>query len=576
MKVIGYRTRMILVSLFAALFLMPTGWSPEPVLAQGGIPIGFGDNINRDVGGCSGETTTFNFQANANDVVFLRVLECLDFRIGCPFTVSTEPCVQLNDEAGNVITPRICTASEVLIRQKLPSDGTYSIIYRDDGAGSGRYNFFLQRVNNPGRVEDLVPGDDQLIFLNSCGEVDTYTFNARAGDRVMIDMVPAEIGNIDPRVELYDDSGRAIEVAGRSSIDRELTSSGTFTLLAYSSGAQTGSYRISLTIGMRTVNLPLVSAGQASEGVRRTAFVLVNTSDSRARGTLELFEPDGVTPLEVTIRGLKDSLFNLSIPAGGVQIMETEDTTPLVQGYARVTTDVPIRANVILRSVDEMGNVVFETIYGTPVPTRALTVPADSVGEDTDTGLVLLYPVIEGEDQPAEAEVTLRLVNQRGQPVGSPVILSVGLGQLSTGPNGEVIRFMSSDLFSTVEGIDEFEGTIVVTSSTGKPRRYYATGPHTAGRIFWEPVPDAAHTIRYYGLIAEAAYTARGNTFAYPDTVSPAFSQEAAKILRLGRDDSITDLQRQAAGSLGAALESCRRWWNDDVGARHYSDVHET
>jgi len=118
--------------------------------------------------------------------------------------------------------------------------------------------------------------------------------------------------------------------------------------------------------------------------------------------------------------------------------------------------------------------------------------------------------------------------------------------------------------------------TIVVTSSTGKPRRYYATGPHTAGRIFWEPVPDAAHTIRYYGLIAEAAYTARGNTFAYPDTVSPAFSQEAAKILRLGRDDSITDLQRQAAGSLGAALESCRRWWNDDVGARHYSDVHET
>ena len=118
--------------------------------------------------------------------------------------------------------------------------------------------------------------------------------------------------------------------------------------------------------------------------------------------------------------------------------------------------------------------------------------------------------------------------------------------------------------------------TIVLSTTTGKPRRYYATGPHTAGRLFWEPVPDAVWTIRYYGLIAASDYTVRTGTFAYPDACAPAFAQEAAKILRIGRDDSINDLQRQATVSLGAALKACRSWWNDENTGRHYQDAHDT
>jgi hypothetical protein len=59
--------------------------------------------------------------------------------------------------------------------------------------------------------------------------------------------------------------------------------------------------------------------------------------------------------------------------------------------------------------------------------------------------------------------ITLQLVNQRGQQVGQ-VMLSVESGKLATGPNGEIIRFMS-ELFPVVPGIDEFQGTIIVTSS---------------------------------------------------------------------------------------------------------------
>jgi hypothetical protein len=472
MKRISYRTKIMLLSVLAALFLMPTGWStgvssiatlgPEPVLAQAGTPIQFGENLNRDLGGgCGSFTTTFTFSANADDVVFIRVLECVDFN-DC---AGSEPCVQLN-QGSNVITPRICASSEVLIRQKLPSGGPHSIIYSEDGRGTGRYNFFLQRVNNPGRAEPLSPGDSRLDFLNGCGEVDTYTFNARVGDRVKINMVRDVIGNIDPRLELYDPQGRAVAIPGRGSIDQTLTSSGRFTVLAYSSGTQTGSYRISLEIIPAMLNLPLVFTGQSGEEIRQTRFVLVNTSDMNATGDLEFFGCDGVTPMEVCIRGVCDVQFPISIRAGGTQVVETDPVTrPLAQGIAKITTNVGgVKADVILRSESQMRQTVFETAYSTPTPTRALTVPVDSVGPATDTGLVILNPPPIPGDPPQTAMITLRLVNRQGQPVGNPVMLSVEAGAVATGPEGEIIRFIT-DLFKDVPGIEEFQGTIVVSST---------------------------------------------------------------------------------------------------------------
>jgi hypothetical protein len=470
MKKTSYRAKIMLLSVLAALFLMPTGWGaggssiarlgPAPVLAQAATPIQPGENLNRDVGGgCGSFTTTFTFSANADDVVFIRVLRCLDFN-DCG---GSQPCVQLN-QGSNVITPRICASSEVLIRQKLPFNGPYSIIYSEDGRGTGRYNFFLQRVNNPGRAEPLSSGDDQLAFLNGCGEVDTYTFKARAGDRVKINMTRAEVGNVVPRLELYDDQGRVLEAAGTSTIDRVLTSSGTFTVLAYSNGTETGSYRISLTVVPSMLNLPLVFSGQAGEETRQTCLRLTNTADVPVRGTLEFFEPDGVTPMEVTINGVRDFQFPFSIPAGGVRIFCTEGTRPLAQGIAKVTAEVGgIKADVILRSVNQMDQTVFETAYSTPTPTRALTISVDSVGPATDTGLVILNPPPFPGEPPQTAMITLRLVNRQGQQVGQ-VMLSAEAGALAIGSEGEIIRFIT-ELFKDVPGIDEFQGTVVVSSS---------------------------------------------------------------------------------------------------------------
>lgn len=117
--------------------------------------------------------------------------------------------------------------------------------------------------------------------------------------------------------------------------------------------------------------------------------------------------------------------------------------------------------------------------------------------------------------------------------------------------------------------------TVSITTGTGKPRRYWATQPPN-GRIFWEQLPDAANTVRYYGLVAATDYTARADTFSYPDTCGPTFAQHAAKILRMGRDDDIEDLRREAAGSLAAAMRASRRWWNVGPVGKHYELVHDT
>jgi hypothetical protein len=488
MKKTSYRAKIMLLSVLAALFLMPTGWGggvssiatlgPATALAQQGTPIPFGVNIFKQFAACNNESDSFTFQASADDVVVIRLVECIDFNLRCPGDNQRpfEPCIQLGPRAGSPIA-RNCGDDRARVVQRLPSGDTYSIIINDvDGRGGGRYNLFLQRVNNPGLAEPITSGTELPSEITNCGEVDTYTFEARAGDRVRINMARGAVGNVDPRLELYDPQGRAVAIPNSGSIDQPVTSSGRFTLLAYSSGTQTNStYRLSLTITPpppTTLNFPLVFTGQTGEEIRQTRFVFVNTSDMDLRGDLEFFGPDGVTPMEVCIRGVCDSLFRrLSIPAGGVLIMETDPVTrSLAQGIARLTTDVGgIKADVILRSEkseNQMRQTVFETAYSTPTPTRALTVPVDSVDRDDqvmNTGLVILNPPPLPGDDPQSAMITLRLVNRQGQQVGQ-VMLSAEAGALATGSEGEVIRFIT-ELFKDVPGIEEFQGTIVVSSS---------------------------------------------------------------------------------------------------------------
>jgi hypothetical protein len=81
------------------------------------------------------------------------------------------------------------------------------------------------------------------------------------------------------------------------------------------------------------------------------------------------------------------------------------------------------------------------------------------------------------------------------------------------------------------------------SSTTGRPLRYWTNG----AQIYWDPLPDATHTIRYYGFTSKADITAAG-TFVYPDIVLMPLATYATKLLRIGKDDDL-------AGVMGAMTE---------------------
>ena len=95
------------------------------------------------------------------------------------------------------------------------------------------------------------------------------------------------------------------------------------------------------------------------------------------------------------------------------------------------------------------------------------------------------------------------------------------------------------------------------SATTGRPVRYWTNGSH----IYWSPLPNAIHTVRYYGMKAASDITA-GGTFAYPDIVILPIAQFAVRMLRVGKDDDagpIVDLGMQIFGPVIQTLTRFNR-----------------
>lgn len=73
---------------------------------------------------------------------------------------------------------------------------------------------------------------------------------------------------------------------------------------------------------------------------------------------------------------------------------------------------------------------------------------------------------------------------------------------------------------------------LVSTGGTGRPRAYWTQGRN----IYWNPLPDTTHTIRYYGLSAQTDITA-SSTFPYPDYAMFPLAVFAVRVLAVGTDD---------------------------------------
>jgi hypothetical protein len=112
-------------------------------------------------------------------------------------------------------------------------------------------------------------------------------------------------------------------------------------------------------------------------------------------------------------------------------------------------------------------------------------------------------------------------------------------------------------------------GVYASSTTTGKPVRYFTNGT----KIFWDPLPSATHTVRYYGLVAASDITA-GGTFGYPDVVLLPIATFASKLLRVGKDDESTPITQVGMETFAPVIQAMTRFNRDRAPGYDYRYTH--
>jgi hypothetical protein len=107
------------------------------------------------------------------------------------------------------------------------------------------------------------------------------------------------------------------------------------------------------------------------------------------------------------------------------------------------------------------------------------------------------------------------------------------------------------------------------SATTGKPIRYWTNGTN----IYWDPLPDATHTVRWYGFKVADAITA-GGTFAYPDIALMPMATYATKLMRVGKDDDLGGVQSTAMEVFKPAVDALSRFNRDRAPGYDYRYTH--
>ena len=107
------------------------------------------------------------------------------------------------------------------------------------------------------------------------------------------------------------------------------------------------------------------------------------------------------------------------------------------------------------------------------------------------------------------------------------------------------------------------------STTTGRPVRYYTNGSN----FYWGPLPNATHTIRYYGMKVADDITAAG-TFAYPDMVMLPIVTFAVDLMRVGKDDDATPITQIGMRVFGPVIQTMARFNRDRPPGYDYRYIH--
>jgi hypothetical protein len=200
---------------------------------------------------------------------------------------------------------------------------------------------------------------------------------------------------------------------------------------------------MALAQGTYDVFFPQMADGNGYQ----TTFVLTNSNNVEARGTMSLFQSNGL-PLFVTMDNVTASNFNITIPARGTLRMQT-DGAPLQPisirtGWVRVRANVALGGSAIYQLIQD-GRVVTEAGVIAASLTRGFTIFADTT-KFADTGIAIANP------NNFSTSVQLRLIDK------------FGIERAAVTRNLEAMAHTAqfiTQFFSGVAGVANFEGSVV-------------------------------------------------------------------------------------------------------------------
>lgn len=199
-----------------------------------------------------------------------------------------------------------------------------------------------------------------------------------------------------------------------------------------------------------TTFLPQVGDGRLPAGSLQTTIVVMNLAASTAKTSVHLLDSDG-QPLSLVFEdGTLASKLDFTLSAFQTQTFTTKGViTPGAAGYARIESNVPIKAAAIFRVLDLDAAVRSEAAIGDDAP-RVVTVAAiERVRQkEMDTGIA----IVNASTREAAIRIDLRSPTQ------------ISFSKLLKLPPGAHIAQFSAEMFTELATRD-FEGTAVLSSS---------------------------------------------------------------------------------------------------------------
>lgn len=276
------------------------------------------------------EADTFTVDGTSGDVLTIRMARA---------SQSIQPVIQLYTPDGTLVCSTHTYGS---VTEKndclLPQTGRYTVLVYDlqDGR-TGSYGVFVQRLNVPEQITELLTGSPNPGEIIVPGELRSYTFTGSAGSVVLARIAATQ--GVSPVMTVYSPEG--LRVCGGYSYGMVaevdpciLPADGRYTLLTGDfDDARTGTYTLhfqSLTEPVNDVTLAFgrsmagsfTAAGQlgtftfAGDAGARLRVRVVGSS-SNINPSVRLFSPEGVAVCSAFTYGTSVETGNCLLPADG-------------------------------------------------------------------------------------------------------------------------------------------------------------------------------------------------------------------------------------------------------------------